>query len=170
MLPSNWLRSGSYCAMYSVFVQCNACTFPSFFLIKSPFYDHLSIILRRPISLFSEILILCCLRTVWALVLLVKRTVYLYSVMHVHFTVCLFDDMHCQSIQLKLILTSISRSEAISSTLKCLVVYLNWTWERHYKAQNIITICKYLQIWLEAHSLVVKNLLKLNEMCTFLFV
>ena len=72
--------------------------------------------------------------------------------------------------KLKLILTSIIRSEAISSTLKCLVVCLNWTWERHYKAQNIITICKYLQIWLEAHSLVVKNLLKLNEMCTVLFV
>ena len=32
MLPSNWLRSGSYCAMYSVIVQCNACTFHSLFV------------------------------------------------------------------------------------------------------------------------------------------
>ena len=34
MLPSIWQRSGSYCAMYSVIVQCNACPFHSFFLLR----------------------------------------------------------------------------------------------------------------------------------------
>ena len=32
MLSSNWLISGSYCAMYSVIIQCNACTFHSLFV------------------------------------------------------------------------------------------------------------------------------------------
>ena len=32
MLPSKWLRSGYYCAVYSVIVQCNACTSHSLFV------------------------------------------------------------------------------------------------------------------------------------------
>ena len=50
------------------------------------------------ISLFCEVLLLCCLLTDWAHYLVVQCTVQLYSVMHVHFTVCLFDNMYCQSL------------------------------------------------------------------------
>ena len=94
MLPSDWLRSGSYCAMYSVIVQYNACICHSLF--------------------------------VWLMI-------------------------------------------------NCLVVSLTdlekgISWKSLLKAQNRITIYKYLQIWLDAHSWVVKNILKLNEMCTRLFV
>ena len=57
----------------------------------------------------------------------------------------------------------------VTSTLNCWVVFINWTWERHFmetlfKAQKRITIYKYLQIWLDSHSSVVKNILKWNEM------
>ena len=44
------------------------------------------------------------------------------------------------------------------------------SWKSLFKAQNRITIYKYLQIWLDAHSWVVMNILKLDGMCTVLFV
>ena len=50
------------------------------------------------ISLSSEVHFLCFLLSVWALVLMVQCKVQLYSVMHVHLTVCLYDNLYCQSL------------------------------------------------------------------------
>ena len=50
------------------------------------------------ISLSFEVLFLWWLLTDWALVLMVQCAVQLYSVMHVHYTVCLFDNVYCQSL------------------------------------------------------------------------
>merc|ERR1712081_37435 len=44
------------------------------------------------------------------------------------------------------------------------------SWKSLFKAQNRIAINKYPQLRLDAHSSVVKNILKLDEMCTVLFV
>ena len=82
MLPSNWLSSDHYGTMYCVIIQCNTCTFCSLFVWSMILYI---------ISHFSEFLFLCCLPTDWALVLMVQ----VYSIMHVHFTVCLFDQWYC---------------------------------------------------------------------------
>ena len=46
--------------------------------------------------------------------------------MHVHFIVCLFDNYKVK-VQTKDIL-----GDMITSTLNCLVVFINWTWERHF--------------------------------------
>ena len=50
------------------------------------------------ISLFSEVLFPCFLLIDWAPVLMVQCTVQLYSVMHVHFEICFFDYLYCQSL------------------------------------------------------------------------
>ena len=47
--------------------------------------------LLRPSGLVTDVLFLCVLLTDWDLVLFMQITVLLYSVMHVHFPVCLFD-------------------------------------------------------------------------------
>ena len=60
------------------------------------------------ISLFTDVLFLCCLPTDWDLVLIVQCTVKLDSVMHVHFSLFVW------------LMTN------------CLVVFINWTWERHF--------------------------------------
>ena len=50
------------------------------------------------ISLSCEVLFLFCLLTNWALVLIVQCTIQFYSVMHTNFTVFLFDNLYCQSL------------------------------------------------------------------------
>ena len=58
-------------------------------------FGHLSSVLKVTISFFFEVLFLCCLLTDCALVLMVQCTVQLCSIMHAHFTVCLFDQWYC---------------------------------------------------------------------------
>merc|ERR1711954_252857 len=80
---------------------------------------------------FLEVLFLSCLLTNGDLVLMLPCTVQFYSVMHVHFTVCWFDNLYCES-KLKLILISIIRGKAITSNLNCIVVYITLIGERHF--------------------------------------